>query len=404
MPTEYGANQYVNELYNVRATIDGIELPGIVSLTFKHKVNASRIATITLESRQGLEMMRIGGVLKINFGLSDAYANKTVAFEDGTLLGLAGSAVPNDFYGKIKVIRPSLKTTSVTAMDLVSALATSTEQNIQWRDYGSQDMYMVAKDICDHKGIEIDHLNETTKNNNYGSGNKLGLLRPDFNIYGVQTRKSFLDDLFDLMTFNSLDVNQLRSDSSPRLSFTNDPLPFVQFYYAIRQDKKMDFFAPDRFDKRAKPVLKIGLNEANVVGEGIVGQIDSSRLINSVTVFSSNDETKLITLEDESSINKHGVFAKSFSFNTTNMAKMREFAYNLIQKYKDPTYTYKVQLTGAEWVQLGDLVEITSPIIGTKELFPVIEKEVSVTDSVVTKLAVGQRSISTKKLLEMVQR
>ena len=53
---------------------------------------------------------------------------------------------------------------------------------------------------------------------------------------------------------------------------------------------------------------------------------------------------------------------------------------------------------------IGDLVEITSPIIGTKELFPVIEKEVSVTDSVVTKLAVGQRSISTKKLLEIFSR
>ena len=42
--------------------------------------------------------------------------------------------------------------------------------------------------------------------------------------------------------------------------------------------------------------------------------------------------------------------------------------------------------------------------MGTKELFPVIEKEVSVSDSVVTKLAVGDRSISTKKLLELVSR
>jgi hypothetical protein len=83
---------------------------------------------------------------------------------------------------------------------------------------------------------------------------------------------------------------------------------------------------------------------------------------------------------------------------------MKEFAYTLIHKYKEPTSTYKIQLTGAEWVQLGDLVEITSPLLGTKQLFPVIEKEVSVTDSVVTKLAVGVRSISTKKLLELVQR
>ena len=27
MPTNFGSNQYVNELYNIRVTIDGFELP-----------------------------------------------------------------------------------------------------------------------------------------------------------------------------------------------------------------------------------------------------------------------------------------------------------------------------------------------------------------------------------------
>ena len=151
-------------------------------------------------------------------------------------------------------------------------------------------------------------------------------------------------------------------------------------------------------------MLKIGPNEANIVGEGLVGQIDSSNLVNSVTIAAKDDVTKVVTLEDESSINKHGIFAQNFTFNTNNTNRMKEFAYTLIQKYREPTNTYKIQLTGAEWVQLGDLVEITSPIMGTKELFPVIEKEVSVSDSVVTKLTVGDRSISTKKLLELVSR
>jgi len=401
VPTEYGANQYVNELYNIRATIDGIELPGIVALNFKHKVNSSRIATITLESREGLEMMRIGGVLKINFGLSDAYANKIISHEEGTTLGLIPFTLPNDFYGRIKVIRPSLKTTSVTAMDLVSDLATSTMENIQWRDYGSQDMYFVAKDICDYKDLDISLLNETTK---YGPTQDQGILDHGFNIYGVQTRKSFLNKLFDLMSFNPQDTALFRTGTTPSGTYMSDPLPFIQFYYAIRQGKKMEFFAPNRFDKRNQPVLKIGPNEANVVGEGLVGQIDSSNLVNSVTIAAKDDATKVVTLEDESSINKHGVFAQNFTFNTNNTNRMKEFAYTLIQKYREPTNTYKIQLTGAEWVQLGDLVEITSPIMGTKELFPVIEKELSVSDSVVTKLTVGDRSISTKKLLELVSR
>ena len=408
MPTSYGANQYVNELYNIRATIDGVELPGITSLNFKHKVNSSRIATLTLQSREGLEMLRIGGEITINFGLSDAYANKMIAYEEGTLMGLLGSSVPNDFYGRIKIIKPSLSTTTLTAMDLVSDLATSTMNNIRWKDYGSQDMYMVAKDICDYAGIDISSLDESTMYTETqglrNSREKTGKLNSDFKIYGIQTRKSFLDSLFELMVFNPNDTASLNSSSAPKGAYMSDSLPFIQFYYAIRQGKRMDFFAPNRFDKRSKPVLKVGPDEANAVGDGLVGQIDSSNLINSVTIASKDDETESITIEDQTSIHKHGTFAKNFTFNSSNKHTMREFAYTLIQKYKEPTKVYKIQLSGAEWVQLGDLVEVTSPILGTKELFPVVEKEISVSDEVVTKLVVGSRTVSTKKLLEMVQR
>ena len=346
-------------------------------------------------------MVRIGGILKVNFGLSDAYGNKTIAYEDGTNLGLLHTPHPNDFYGKVKMIKPSFESTSITAMDLVSDLATSTALNIKWRDYGTQDMYYVAKEICDHAGIDISLLTESTK---YLSSQEGGKLQADFNIYGVQTRGTFLNKLFDLMTFNPTDNNLFNPATAPRGSYMSDPLPFIQFYYAIRQDNKMEFFAPNRYDKRNMPVLKVNANEANIVGNGLVGQIDSSTLINSVTVTSSDDETKSITLEDQSSIEKYGVFSKAFAFDSTNKNRMREFAYIIIQNFKMPTNTYKVQLTGAEWVQLGDLVEITSPLIGTKEILPVIEKEISVSDSVVTKLAVGKRSISTKKMLELVQR
>jgi len=401
VPTNYGANQYVNELYNIRVTIDGLELSGVTSLNFKHKVNSSRIASLTFQNRESLEMLRIGGIITVNFGLSDAYANKMITVEDGTYMGLEGTPYPNDFYGRIKVIRPSLKSTSITAMDLVSDLATSTMNNIQWQDYGSQDMYMVAKDICDYKGIDVSLLTESTK---YPDKLRKGKLHPDFNIYGVQTRATFLNKLIELMSFNPLDTTVFTSSTGAKGAYMSDPLPFVESYYAIRQGKQMELFAPNRYDKRNTPVLKIGPNEANIIGDGLVGQIDSSTLINSVTVESKEDSTKIITLEDRSSIEKHGEYAKAFTFNSTNTNRMKEFAYTLIQKFKEPTNTYKIQLSGAEWVQLGDLVEITSPLIGTKELFPVIEKEVSVSDSIVTKLAVGSRSISTKKLLELVQR
>ena len=401
MPTEYGANQYVNEFYNIRATVDGIELPFITGLNFKHKVNSARVATVVIENREALEMLRIGSELTINFGLSDAYANKTIKFEEGTNLGVPHTPNPNDFYGLIKIIKPGLQKTTFTALDLISSLATSRIDNIQYQDYGKQDMYMVAKDICDYGDIDVSHLDSSMK---YGNSVNEGKLNQQHNIYGYQTRKSFLDKLFNLMSFNPNDTNQYKSDSTPSETNMSDPFPFIEFYYAIRQGKQIDFFAPNRFDKKAKPVLKVGPNEANVVGVGLVGKIDASKLFNSVTISSDSNFARKVTIEDGASIKKYGVSAKNFEFKNSDTTTMNEAAFIILNKFKNPATTYTMELTDAEWVQLGDLVEVSSPLLGTKELFPVVEKELMVTDRVVTKLAVGTASLEPKQLLELLQR
>ncbi len=401
MPTNFGANQYVNEFYNIRATIDGIELLGITALNFKHKVNSARTVTLTFNNRESLEMLRIGGILTVNFGLSDAYANKTIKFEDGTNLGIEPTPNPNDFYGKIKIIKPGLERTTLTAFDLISELATSKIENIKYQDYGKQDMYLVAKDICNYQGIEINHLDGTMK---YGNAEPQGKLNKQFNIFGFQTRKSFLDKLFNLMSFNPNDTDEYKSLSTPSQSFMNDPFPFIEFFYAIRQGKQIDFFAPNRFDTRQKPVLKVGANESNIVGGGLVGTLDASKLINSVTISTNQDPPQVVTLEDGDSIDKYGISAKNFTFNETDPTSMNEAAYIILQKFKEPAKTYTMELSGAEWVQLGDLIEVSSPLMGNKELFPVIQKEITVTDRVTTKLAVGSASLEPKELLELVQR
>lgn len=401
MPTNYGANQYVNELYNIRATIDGIELPFITGLSFKHKVNSSRVATVTLENREALEMLRVGAVVTIDFGLSDAYANKEIRFEEGTNLGIQHTPNPNDFYGRIKTIKPGLQRTIFTAMDLVSDLATSRIENIKFQDYGSQDMYMVAKDICDYADIDVRHLDDSMM---YGDNVKQGKLDKQFNIYGYQTKKSFLDKLFNQMSLNPNDTFTYKSNSTPSETYMSDPLPFVQFYYAIRQGKQMDFFTPNRFDKRQRAVLKVSPNEANIVGQGLVGSIDSSTIINSVTINSNTNPSRKVTIEDGASMAKYGIFARNFVFDDADTTTMNEAAYVILQKMKEPTKTYTMELTGAEWVGLGDLIEVHSPLLGTKELFPVVEKQVTVTDRVITKLAIGSASIEPKDLLELVQR
>ena len=401
MPTSFGANQYVNEFYNIRVTIDGVELFGVTALNFKHKVNSARTVNLTFNNRESLEMLRIGGILTVNFGLSDAYANKTIKYEDGTNLGLIHTPNPNDFYGKIKVIRPGLEKTTLTAFDLISELATSRIENIKYQDYGKQDLYMVAKDICDYQGIDVSHLDGTMK---YGNAEDQGKLNKQYGIYGFQTRKSFLDKLFNLMSLNPNDTNEYKSTSTPSQSYMNDPFPFIEFYYAIRQGKQMDFFAPNRFHTRARPVLKVSANESNIIGGGLVGTLDASKIINSITISSNQDPPQSVTLEDGDSITKYGISAKNYTFDSTDPTSMNEAAFIILQKFKEPAKTYTMELAGVEWVQLGDLVEVSSPLMGTKELFPVIQKEIAVTDRVVTKLGVGSTSLEPKELLELVQR
>jgi hypothetical protein len=51
---------------------------------------------------------------------------------------------------------------------------------------------MVAKDICDYQGIDVSHLDSTMK---YGMNVTEGKLNKQYNIFGYQTRKSFLDKL-----------------------------------------------------------------------------------------------------------------------------------------------------------------------------------------------------------------
>ena len=127
-------------------------------------------------------------------------------------------------------------------------------------------------------------------------------------------------------------------------------------------------------------------------------------IVNIVTISNAEDESKNVTVEDGASIEKYGIFAKSFYFDRSDTTLMNEAAYLILQKFKEPTKTYTLELTGAEWVQLGDLVEVNSPLLGTKELFPVVEKVINVSDRVITKLAVGAPSIEPKALLELVQR
>ena len=62
----------------------------------------------------------------------------------------------------------------------------------------------------------------------------------------------------------------------------------------------------DHKSRAAESVLKISEDDANITGQGIVAQIDTTRLFNSVTAQSKTDANIFVPLNDESSINQYG--------------------------------------------------------------------------------------------------
>ena len=88
------------------------------------------------------------------------------------------------------------------------------------------------------------------------------------NLAGLQKRKDFIDKCMEFM---------LRSYDDD----FHDNNDFLRYRYAIRSGNKFDLYLSDHKSRAAEPVLKISEDDANITGQGIVAQIDTTRLFNS---------------------------------------------------------------------------------------------------------------------------
>lgn len=344
----------------LEATIDGKEFLDIGVLKYTAEVNKSRSLTFTVNGREALERCRLGGVIQVEAGRGNQIHNLT-------------------FTGIIKNIRPGTVTSNVTAMDYVNQLATSEIVEYKSHQVLNKDLYYLARDAADYKGVVTTTLDE-------GSGI---LATEDMGLTGLWTRKAFIDTCFNYMYRGFSDSDHPIFSYSP-------------WQYAIRSGSQMDFWYSDHLNYQTDTKLTISEGDDNIKGKGIVATLDATKLVNSATYYSSTDETIYSTHTDEHSVDRYGPSGKKVSFPSTSRGRLLELAMDDVEQNKQPTITYSIEMSNGEWIALGELIKVSVPQLKREDILPVVRYETTIGKEVNTVLTLGTPKLSMADYIKLL--
>ena len=330
--------------------------PYVTSIQVKSKVNSSRTVTLKVADDEGLTQFRLGSKVEVD-------------------VGIGGNSWIN-FTGQIRMIQPGNPST-IIATDYIHNLRTSENIYKRPQDHIFSDLYYAAKDGC---GItEIDTSRLTTGSNIVAT--------PDMPLWGWQTRKKFLDSCISLM------VEPIDDDDHPE----NTYLPW---YYAIHYDNEMDFFQPDHLRGNPSSIVTVSEEKHNMVNESLVASISTDKLINSCTLVSQSDETIYYTYEDSDSIQKYGEVSKLIKWDSIDRNVLYGVARRYVERFKQPTVSYAVDVIMNEWLPLGSLIEL---VTGDKsEVLPIVESSLTIDNGVTASYTVGEPKISFANLTKLL--
>ena len=349
------------EQIDITATVDDNHVLTVSKVFYKATVNEPRSVTIQVSDKESLIKCRLGAVLKIEIG--------------------RGGGVHNlNFEGIIKIIKPGNQTHSIVALDRITFLATSEFNEFKESDIIGQDLYFLIKDAADYRDINV---RETLLGSSIKATKEMGLA-------GLQKRKDFIDKCIEFMVASFDDDFHESTD-------------FVRYNYAIRSGNKFDIYLADHKNTSNQAVLKISEDNANITGEGIVAQIDTTRLVNSITAQSKSDANIFKSLSNEDSIKQFGPSSALITLDTVNRGVLENTAYEVLQSFLKPTFNYAITMHNVEWVGLGDLVQLDVPVLEKDVILPVVAYETEIGDTLVTKLTLGEPELNLKDFVRQLQ-
>tara|TARA_Y100000401_G_scaffold50387_1_gene39318 strand:- start:529 stop:1635 length:1107 start_codon:yes stop_codon:yes gene_type:complete len=360
-------NQVFPESLYIIVKVDDILFPNITSAKMQHGVNAARSFSCSFAGKEALEHCRLGAKVEVHFGRGMPDSN--IFKDDKTFIGI------------IKSLKPGSTSSSFTALDYTTHLAESQYVNYKAQDYIGEDLYFAAADACNYKGIDTSKLVR-------GSGIPI---TKDMDLFGWKTRKEFIDACFD-------EMKVLVNDDRHPTNTIN------QWQYAIRNGKVMDFFLPDPDNNLIYPAVTLSEQNKNIVDENVVSQIDTSRIVNAITIVSSADDKIYAQLEDFGSQDRYGVIGKFMTHPSSSKAELENAAYLLVNRFKEPTISYVVSLANQDNLDLGDLLEIDLPSIPKNVIKTIVNYEITFGDTISTRYQIGQTKISFEEYLEILKK
>ena len=353
-------------------TIDGVGFPYATQGRLAHKTNKSRTFSCSFTGKEALEMCRVGAVVEVNWGR-------------GNLRNLIDD---KKFIGLIKSLNPSEKG-SFVAFDYTTLLAKSQYIYYKAEDYIGQDLYFAAAGACDidedrnswaSRLIDVSRLTR-------GSGI---FITEDMNLFGWKTRLEFIDACFNEM---KVLVDDARHPANT----------IRQWQYAIRTGNIMDFFLPDADNTITYPDITLSIDNNNVIDEKIISSIDTSRLINAITVVSKDDETIYAQLEDMGSQEKYGVISYFLQYPSLDRNELEDVAYKILNQYRDPSITYTVSLTNTDNLDLGDIIKIDMPSLPSSAVKSIIEYDITFANTINARYKIGVPQVSISEYIDRLK-
>lgn len=345
-------DKLVTDNLDIECKIDGVPFSYITGLSYTHVVDSARIVKIRIGGIEPIANLHIGSNVILKAGRGETTHNL-------------------DFIGIVTQINPSFTESEITAVDYVTHLQTSEIVNYKEQDLLGKDLYYLAADACNYKDIDTSQLLE-------GSGIKA---TRDMGLAGLQTRRRFIKKCFDFLT---------------PIVKTDDYSEVValQWRYGIRRNNVMDFWLEDHKNFKTEPILTITESNNTLTGAGIVSNINSTQIVNSATYLSSVDDDIFVTVSDEDSIERCGVYGKLFMSNSERLDRLEELAYTTVLLHKEPTVIYNIVINNGEYITLGDYINVKVATHNKGILLPVVQVSHVITDRVESVITLGSPELS----------
>ena len=352
-------------IFDIQITVNGHIIDNWSNLNYVAKVNSARAIAFDAHGHMPQEILQLGAIVEIKAGIGIVTPTTELLY----------------FKGVIKMLGPSFDVVNVTAVDYITHLATSEYIYYKSEDSQGHDLYYLGADAGNYKDIDVSGLTA-------GASIFPDLDTVNTNLVGHKTRKQFLDACFE-------EMNVLKSSTDYPAN------TYLQWKYAIRSGTKLDFFLPDAANNNAVPIYTFS-KEKNNIHKGIVGSVDTSRIVNSCTFVSSSDETISETYTDSSSVDTYGVSSKLIKYNTTRRDRLEQLAYQFGELHKFPTISYNLQINTLEPLNLGDIIRVKIPTLERDDILPIEEYTLTIGEGIKATYTVGQKRLTTSKLLKLL--